>query len=306
MGIGAWKMNESSKSERKSNRMLLFFSINPKYVKKKKIQDWIKSLKFLWTCVRWNSCTCSVWQQKQHELLWQNKSDLWEAHAAIFGMRDVYSTFFAKISHKNCKCGSNPSCSVWLKPECGWMIIRDHSRPTAAHLHHTQTLSDLFTRSSADVLKYNLHLTVSDPMSCFSTMQLQQGSEDHPSTPESKHEPTGSGLDPLSFPFALVNTIIAVLCSCGLHVNTVAVKGHHAPSKDDGSLKWALSVAAIFHSTGPTHEGGLVAPSSWATLVTGGGEKEMNGLTAIYMHQEVCLVQPPPPTQNIPSLPSLW
>lgn len=66
--------------------------------------------------------------------------------------------------------------------------------------------------------------------------------------------------------------------SCGLHVNTVAVKGHHAPSKHDGSLKWALSVAAIFHLTGPTHGGGLVAPSSWATLVTGGGEKEMNGL----------------------------
>lgn len=36
--------------------------------------------------------------------------------------------------------------------------------------------------------------------------------------------------------------------------------------------------AAIFHSTGPTHEGGLVGPSSWAGLVTGGGEKEMNGL----------------------------
>lgn len=29
--------------------------------------------------------------------------------------------------------------------------------------------------------------------------------------------------------------------------------------------------AAIFHSTGPTHEGGLVGPSSWAGLVTGGG-----------------------------------
>lgn len=28
--------------------------------------------------------------------------------------------------------------------------------------------------------------------------------------------------------------------------------------------------AAIFHSTGPTHEGGLVGPSSWAGLVTGG------------------------------------
>lgn len=27
-----------------------------------------------------------------------------------------------------------------------------------------------------------------------------------------------------------------------------------------------------------THEGELVAPSSWARLVTGGGEKEMNGL----------------------------
>lgn len=77
-------------------------------------------------------------------------------------------------------------------------------------------------------------------------------------------------LIPFSFPFALVNMIIAVLCTCGLHVNTVAVKGHHAPSKDDGSLKWALSVAAIFHLTGPTHEGGLVAPSSWARLVTGG------------------------------------
>lgn len=124
----------------------------------------------------------------------------------------------------------------------------------------------------------NLHLTVSDPMSCFPTVPLWHGWDELAATPGFKHQPTGSPLDPFSSAFALVNTIIAVLCSCGLRVNTVAVKGHHAPSKDDGSLKWALSVAAIFHLTGPTHEGGLVAPSSWARLVTGGGEKEMNGL----------------------------
>lgn len=120
--------------------------------------------------------------------------------------------------------------------------------------HHT--LNDLFTKSSTDVLKYDLHLAVSDPMSCFPTMPLWRGSDEHPATPGFKHQPTGSPLDPLFAPLALVNTIIAVLCSCGLHVNTVAVKGHHAPSKDDGSLKWALSVAAIFHLTGPTHTRG--------------------------------------------------
>lgn len=105
------------------------------------------------------------------------------------------------------------------------------------------------------MLKHNFHLAVSDPMSCFPTMPPWRGSDKHPATPGFKHQPTGSPLDPLFSPLALVNTIIAVLCSSGLHVNTVAVRGHHAPSKDDGSLKWALSVAAIFHLTGPTHEG---------------------------------------------------
>ena len=106
------------------------------------------------------------------------------------------------------------------------------------------------------MLKHSLHLAVSDPMSCFPhNATLWCGSDEHPATPGLKHQPTGSPLDPLSSLLALVNTIIAALRSCGLHVNTVAVKGHHAPSKDDGSLKWALSVAAIFHLTGPTHEG---------------------------------------------------
>lgn len=128
------------------------------------------------------------------------------------------------------------------------------------------------------MLKYNLHLAVNDPMSCFPTVPHRWGLDHLPTTSGFKHQPLGSPLDPLSSAFALVNTIIAALCSCGFCVNTVAVKGHHAPSKDDGSLKWALSVAAIFHFTGPTHQGGLVAPSSWATLVTGGWEKKMNGL----------------------------
>lgn len=96
---------------------------------------------------------------------------------------------------------------------------------------------------------------------------------DHlPSISGFKHRPLVSPLDPLSSTFALVNAVIAALCSCGFCVNTAAVKGHHAPSKDDGSLKWALSVAAIFHLTGPTHQGGLVAPSSWAALAAGWGE----------------------------------
>lgn len=85
------------------------------------------------------------------------------------------------------------------------------------------------------------------------------------------------GLPLIPSPLALVNTIIAAPCSRGLRVNTVAVKGHHAPSKDDGSLKWALSVAAIFHLTGPTHEGGLVAPSSWATGHWGWGKGDERG-----------------------------
>lgn len=145
---------------------------------------------------------------------------------------------------------------------------QEHTRQTTAHQHtHTHILNDWFSKSSADLLKYNLHLTVSDPVSYFPTMPLRRSS---PLPPDSNINLQGCPLDPLSFPFALANMIIAVLCTCGLHVNTVAVKGHHAPSKDDGSLKWALSMAAIFHLTGPTHEGGLVAPSSWAWLVTGG------------------------------------
>lgn len=65
---------------------------------------------------------------------------------------------------------------------------------------------------------------------------------------------------------------------CGLRVNTVAVKGHRAPSKDDGSLKWALLQQPFSTRLAPRTRGGLVGPSSWAGLVTGGGEKEMNGL----------------------------
>ena len=81
------------------------------------------------------------------------------------------------------------------------------------------------------------------------------------------------GVSPWSslFSCALVNTIIALLCSCGLHVNTVAVKGHHASSKDDDSLKWSLSGAAIFHLTGPTHKESKAAPSSCTRLVKRGG-----------------------------------
>lgn len=106
--------------------------------------------------------------------------------------------------------------------------------------------------SGADTSKHNLHLAESDPVSCFPTMPPCCSSDERPASPGFKHTPTGSPLDPLFAPLALVNTIIAVPCWCGPCVNTVPVKGHHAPSKDDGSLNWALSVAAIFHLTGPT------------------------------------------------------
>lgn len=108
--------------------------------------------------------------------------------------------------------------------------------------------------ATSDMLKYTLHLAVSDPMSCFPTMPPRCGTAGRPRHPRFRHRPTGSPLDPLrSSCFSKHHN--SSLCWCGLHVNTVAVKGHHAPSKDDGSLKWALSAAAIFHLTGPTHEG---------------------------------------------------
>lgn len=148
------------------------------------------------------------------------------------------------------------TCRIWLKQVTVWRVVtlyQDKETNKNTSPRHTQ--KDLSTKRSTAVLKYYLHLAVSDPMSCFPTLPPWRGSDEHPATPGLKHQPTGSPLDPLSSTLALVNTIIAVLCSCGLRVNTVAVKGHHAPSKDDGSLKWALSVAAIFHLTGPTHEG---------------------------------------------------
>lgn len=148
-------------------------------------------------------------------------------------------------------------CCLKHLTETGEFLNSNHKiKKHETNTSHRHTLNDLFTKSRTDVLQYSLHL----PVSCFPTIPLWRGSDEYPATPGFKHPPTGCPLDPLFAPLALVNTIIAVLCSCGLHVNTVAVKGHHAPSKDDGSLKWALSVAAIFHLTGPTHTRGTGSP----------------------------------------------
>lgn len=127
------------------------------------------------------------------------------------------------------------------------------SEPSACAHGHMSTVTFSPIRRGANTSKDNLHLAESDPVSCFPTMPPCCGLDERPAGPGFKRTPTGSPLDPLFAPLALVNTIIAVPCWCGPCVNTVPVKGHHAPSKDDGSLNWALSIAAIFHLTGPPH-----------------------------------------------------